>query len=92
LLPASKIEDSSRSGLVYRLNKSLYGLKQAPRAWYNCFATFLLQLGFVESKADISLFVLRRGTDMAYLLLYINDIVSAASSMGLLQRIISALQ
>jgi hypothetical protein len=36
--------------------------------------------------------ILPRGTDMAYLLLYINDIVSAASSMGLLQRIISALQ
>jgi histone deacetylase 1/2 len=39
-------EDSSRPGLVCRLNKSLYGLKQAPRAWYSCFATFLLQLGF----------------------------------------------
>jgi hypothetical protein len=85
-------EDPSRPGFVCRLNKSLYGLKQAPRAWYSRFATFLLQLGFVESKADTSLFVLRRGSDTAYLLLYVDDIVLTASSMDLLQRIISALQ
>lgn len=80
------VEDSSRPGLVCRLNKSLYSLKQA---WYNRFATFLLQLGFVESKAG--LFVLRGGSDTAYLLLYVDDIVLTASSMALLQRIISAL-
>jgi hypothetical protein len=85
-------EDSSRRGLVCRLNKSLYGLKQAPRAWYSRFATFLLQLGFLESKADTSLFVLRRGSDTVYLLLYVDDIVLTASSMGLLHRIITALQ
>jgi hypothetical protein len=85
-------EDSSWPGLVCHLNKSLYGLKQAPRAWYSRFATFLLQLGFLESKADTSLFVLRRGSDTAYLLLYVDDIVLTASSMGLLHRIITALQ
>jgi hypothetical protein len=85
-------EDSSRPGLVCRPNKSLYGLKQAPRAWYSRFATFLLRLGFLESKADTSLFVLRRGSDTAYLLLYVDDIVLTASSMGLLHRIITALQ
>jgi hypothetical protein len=51
-----------------------------------------LTLGLVESKADTSLFVLRQGFDMAYLLLYVDDIVLTASSVGLLQRIISALQ
>jgi hypothetical protein len=85
-------EDSSQLGLVCHLNKSLYGLKQAPRAWYSRFTTFLLQLGFLESKADTSLFALRRGLDTAYLLLYVDDIVLTASSMGLLHRIITALQ
>jgi hypothetical protein len=49
-------------------------------------------LGFVEAKSDISLFVFRRGTDMIYLLLYVDDIILTASSAALLQRIISALK
>jgi hypothetical protein len=85
-------KDSAHPGFVCRLNKSLYGLKQAPRAWYSRFATFLLSLGFVESKADTSLFVLRRGSDTAYLLLYVDDIVLTASSASLRQHIIGSLQ
>jgi hypothetical protein len=65
--------------LVCRLNKSLYGLKQAPRAWYHCFASYLVSLGFVEAKLDTSLFVNCRGANTAYLLLYIDDIVLTAS-------------
>ena len=85
-------EDNSRPDFVCRLNRSLYGLKQAPRAWYSRFATFLLQLGFVETKSDTSLFVYRRGSETAYLLLYVDDIVLTASSADLRQRIIAALQ
>jgi hypothetical protein len=88
----SGFEDSAHPDYVCRLNKSLYGLKQAPRAWYNRFATYLLSLGFVEAKSDTSLFIYQRGSDTAYLLLYVDDIILTASSTGLRQRIISALQ
>jgi hypothetical protein len=74
------------------LNKSLYGLKEAPRAWYSRFATYITSLGFVEAKCDTSLFVFRRGTDMVYLLLYVDDIILTASSTALLQQTISALK
>jgi hypothetical protein len=84
--------DSSRPDLVCRLNKSLYGLKQVPRAWYSRFATFLVSLGFTECKSDTSLFVYRRGTEAAYLLLYVDDIILTASSQPLLQSIIRSLQ
>ena len=85
-------EDPAHLEFVCRLNKSLYGLKQAPRAWYSRFATHLLSLGFVEAKADTSLFIYRRGTDTVYLLLYVDDIVLTASSVELLCRTIGALQ
>jgi hypothetical protein len=55
-------------------------------------ASFLLSIGFVEAKSDTSLFVYQRGSDTAYLLLYVDDIVLTASSPDLLRRIISALQ
>jgi hypothetical protein len=88
----SGFEDPAHPDLVCRLNKSLYGLKQAPRAWFNRFVTYLLSLGFVEAKSDTSLFVFRRGSDTAYLPLYVDDIVLTASSPALLHRIILALQ
>jgi hypothetical protein len=70
----------------------LYGLKQAPRAWYSRFATYLTTLEFIEAKSDTSLFIFRRGSDMVYLLLYVDDIILTTSSMVLLRRTISALQ
>ena len=53
--------------------------------------TCSLSLGFVEAKSDTSLFVYQHGSDTAYLLLYV-DIVLTALSPGFLRRIISALQ
>jgi len=78
--------------MVCRLNKSLYGLKQAPRACYCRFASYLLSLGFAEARSDTSLFIYHQGSDVAYLLLYVDDIVLTASSSALLQQTISALQ
>jgi len=46
----------------------------------------------MEAKSDTSLFVFRRGDDMIYLLLYVDDIVLTASSTGLLQCTITSLQ
>jgi hypothetical protein len=40
----------------------------------------------VEAKSDTSLFVYHRGTDTAYLSLYVDDIVLTASSPELLQH------
>ena len=73
-------EDSAHPNYVCWLNRSLYGLKQAPRAWYCRFASYIIQLGFVEAKTNTSLFVYHQGGDTVYLLLYVDDIVLTASS------------
>jgi hypothetical protein len=78
--------------LVRRPRKSLYGLKQAPWAWYSRCATYLTTLGFIEAKSDTSLFIFRCGSDMVYLLFYVDDIILTASSTELLRRTIFALQ
>lgn len=76
---------------VCLLKKSLYGLKQAPRAWYQRFADFLSTVGFTHSKSDHSLFIYRKGNDMAYILLYVDDIILTTSSDTLRQSIMSLL-
>ncbi|GJU63311.1 ribonuclease H-like domain-containing protein [Tanacetum coccineum] len=74
---------------VCRLQRSLYGLKQALHTWFQWFAVYALRVCFSSSRCDSSLFIYRRGTEVAYLLIYVDDIVLTASSIDLLQRIIS---
>ena len=49
-------ENKKTPHYVCNLDKALYGLKQAPRAWYSRSSSQLRHLGFVASKADMSLF------------------------------------
>uniref|UniRef100_A0A251TI83 Putative reverse transcriptase, RNA-dependent DNA polymerase n=1 Tax=Helianthus annuus TaxID=4232 RepID=A0A251TI83_HELAN len=85
-------DDKRYPQFVCRLKKSLYGLKQAPRAWYTRFATFIKSNGFISSNCDQSLFIFKRDSaNVAYLLLYVDDIVLTASNDKLLHDIISAL-
>jgi hypothetical protein len=88
----SGFEDSSFPDHVCLLQKSLYGLKQAPRAWFQRFSTFIQTIGFIPSRSDYSLFVYHSNTQVAYLLLYVDDIVLTASSTTFLTHIISLLQ
>jgi len=76
---------------VCLLQKSFYGLKQAPRAWYQRFATYIKQIGFVALVSNTSLFVYKDGAHIAYLLLYVDDIMLTASSTSLLHDIIGRL-
>lgn len=65
----------------------MYGLKQAPRAWYQRFASYIRTLGFTPSASDTSLFIYMNGADMAYLLLYVDDIILTTSSTRLLHHL-----
>jgi hypothetical protein len=84
--------DPDQPDAVCLLSRSLYGLRQAPRAWFTRIAGFLRSIGFVATRLDSSLFVLRRGSDTAFLLLYVDDMVLNTSTDKLLQDIIARLQ
>jgi hypothetical protein len=83
--------DSALPSHVCRLHKSLYGLKQAPMAWYNRLSDFLLSIGFHASKVNTSLFILSDGTNIFYLLVYIDDILLTGSNSAMLNRLIQLL-
>ena len=72
--------DKNHPNHVCLIKKSLYGLKQAPRAWYQRFADFVATIGFFHSKSNHSLFIYKNGSDTAYILLYVDDIILTASS------------
>jgi hypothetical protein len=49
---------------------------------------FLLFIGFLASKVDTSLFILSDGTNIFYLLVYVDDILLTGSNSAMLHRLI----
>ncbi|GJR31596.1 ribonuclease H-like domain-containing protein [Tanacetum coccineum] len=76
---------------VCRLQRSLYGQKQEPRAWFQRFTGYAPRVGFFHSRCDSSLFIYRQGSQVAYLILYVDDIILTTSSTTLLQHLINSL-
>jgi histone deacetylase 1/2 len=76
-----RYEDPQRPHYVCKLDKAIYGLTQAPRAWYSRLSGRLQELGFVPSKGDTSLFIYKKGAVCIFLLVYVDDIIVASSSL-----------
>ncbi|RVW81703.1 Retrovirus-related Pol polyprotein from transposon RE1 [Vitis vinifera] len=68
--------------LVCHLHKSLYDLKQASRQWFAKFSTAIQAAGFVQSKADYSLFTCRKGKSFTALLIYVDDILITGNDVN----------
>jgi histone deacetylase 1/2 len=65
---------------ICKLDKALYVLKQTPRAWYSRLSSKLCELGFTPSKADTSLFLLKKSGITMFVLIYVDDIIVTSSS------------
>lgn len=84
--------DKSKPQYVCKLQKAIYGLKQAPRAWNARFTKFTSHLGFLMCKSDNSLFVYKKDANIAYLMLYVDDIILTGSSQSLIDEITMSLE
>ncbi|XP_058783954.1 uncharacterized mitochondrial protein AtMg00810-like [Vicia villosa] len=78
---------TSNSSQVCKLQKSLYGLKQASRQWYSKLSSFLLSIGYSQSQADHSLYTKSTHAEFTALLVYVDDIVLAGTSLTEIQRV-----
>jgi hypothetical protein len=73
-------ESSKHPEYVCKLHKCFYGLTQALRVWFKRLTDFLIQLGFIASQADHSLFILHRNHSCIFMLIYVDDIIVTSST------------
>ena len=70
-----------QENLVCKLKKSLYGRKQTPRQWYKKFDSFMHKIGFKRYEADHCCYVKFFDNSYIILLLYVDDMLIAGSSI-----------
>jgi hypothetical protein len=73
-------------GQACLLQRSLYGLKQSAYNWYLTLGNLLIKRGFQRSAADPCLYTLRTNQGVAFIFVYVDDMLIAASSEDLLNR------
>jgi histone deacetylase 1/2 len=76
---------------VCKLHKALYGLKQAPRAWFSRLSSQLIQLGFISSRSDTSLFISRSTDYLMLVLIYVDNIIITCSRHAAIQSLLREL-
>ncbi|TQD89904.1 hypothetical protein C1H46_024535 [Malus baccata] len=78
--------ESGKENMGCKLKKLIYGLKQASRQWYLKFDQVITSDGFVENKLDDCIYLKFRGSQFVILVLYVDDILLASSSIRLLKK------
>ena len=80
-------EKAGEEHKVCQLKKSLYGLKQSPRCWNKKLHQTLQSCGLQRTNADHCMYVLRRGGDVAILVIWVDDMVLGCNSETLSKEI-----
>ena len=78
---------------VCLLKKSIYGLKQSCCQWYKKFDSYLSTIGFQKSPYDSCVYIMmKNGKAVAFLVLYVDDMLVAAGTLDEVQSIKQSLK
>lgn len=82
--PIGFIQPQSKHQVCY----NFVWIQTAPRAWFERLINFLIELGFIGSKADRSLFYRFQNNQCCYIVIYFDDIILTGSSPSKIQQLI----
>src|SRR5581483_7147617 len=72
---------------VCKLKRSIYGLKQASRSWNLCFHEKVKEFGFSRSEDESCVYVKASGSNVVFLVLYVDDILLIGNNVPMLQDV-----
>jgi hypothetical protein len=84
--------DKNHPNSICRLEKAIYGLKQAPRAWFKRLSTYLLDIGFIASLVDSSLFIFISGSVHIFMLIYVDNIIMTGTHPDIINKLVQTIQ
>eukprot|EP00742_Colponemidia_sp_Colp-10_P019010 GILJ01022017.1.p1 GENE.GILJ01022017.1~~GILJ01022017.1.p1 ORF type:complete len:919 (-),score=103.72 GILJ01022017.1:30-2786(-) len=85
-------EVKGKEDYVCLLRKSLYGLKQAPRQWNHVIDSYMKQIGFARLESDHCIYQRRNQSNFAIVVIWVDDLIIAASTMDDMNNIKAALK
>jgi len=73
------VDTGCEKKLVCKLHKTLYGLKQSGRNWNGMLHGYLIENNFVQSDVDHCVYVKQSMNNMIVILIWVDDLIIAAS-------------
>ena len=70
-----------------KLQQSIYGLVQASRSWNICFDKVIKAHGFIQTYGEACIYKKVSGSSVAFLILYVNDILLIGNNTEFLNSI-----
>ena len=83
--------DPKDANKVCKLQLSIYGLKQASRSWNLRFDEVIKEFGFVQTYGEACIYKKVSGSNVAFLILYVDDILLIGNDIDLLNSVKSYL-
>nr|GEX03372.1 hypothetical protein [Tanacetum cinerariifolium] len=72
---------------VCKLKRSIYGLKQASRQWNKRFDDEIKKIGFIQNRDEPCVYQKASGSNITFLILYVDDILIMRNSIPMLQSV-----
>nr|GEV85698.1 putative zinc finger, CCHC-type [Tanacetum cinerariifolium] len=72
---------------VYKLKRVIYGLKQASRQWNKRFDDEIKKFGFTQNRDEPCVYLKASGSNITFLILYVDDILIMGNSIPMLQSV-----
>ena len=79
--------DPKGANKVCKLQRSIYGLVQACRSWNKHFDSVIKAFGFIQTFGEACIYKKVSGSSVAFLILYVDDILLIGNDMEILQSI-----